>query len=295
MAVMEYIENVTKLIRDFLYKMFKVTGVGTVYSKMQSLLSNPFNEPFRPMFLPKYDIQVIGENNSLAKQRGIGIGRVLYTYITSFIKYASPAIALHGLVLILAKVNGYVGNEELSAMYGLDNQIVMLYVVLGGLGIIRGRDYLTLYRGIEIAKNNEVNQDALMHFDGFSFIQDSDYRAANRKRKRINKYLLFPTPMELHVGFKVHDMTKKLAKKHRYHLNARGRNRIPQNHHESMHMIEALSMKARIKEHHAAKELADERQELYGGINEYDLMVARYSHRTTPTMRRVIRDVQNDM
>lgn len=160
-----------------------------------------------------------------------------------------------------------------AAFAGIKYDTGMIYILgFYALGIISARKLLKQYRvHIRVATmedKGQLNRIAL-HAHKHNNVSNTELNLLNICQEKANEYCLFPS---------------------KYEMIALYQNQI--NSYRHVDMADMFSVDERRKEHLAAKELADLKQQKRGGRNKYDLMVKKYLSRTTPEMKTMINGIR---
>lgn len=292
MAITNYIQSIIHSIQ----KVF--SNINTGGSPLKQIKTNRSNYVKRPMFISTTNVDAIRRTDSMINNLGIGVIRKSFTYLSNVILFLTPIIAIYALITFVFVVNTSVGNEDevVGIFQLLNGRFIIFAVILVLLGLTRASDKMALYKAVHISHINDINQQMVREFDPSSTKQSYHYNQLSRKSKRVNKYLLFPSTSEFQVAHKARMKSQKVNGKRAYNAVSAGRISIMNDHKVALNnLVDALSIKRREAEHRAAKGLADKKQARYGGINEYDAMVEKYAHRTTPMMRNMIRKVRSGL
>lgn len=129
-----------------------------------------------------------------------------------------------------------------------------------------------------LISKHEINQSFLTMIYR-SNTESKEFKVMEHYRQRFNKYSLFPSLKEVALEEQLYQKAKN------------GKNKNDFDHAELRR--ERLSIFNKREEHRAAKEIADWKQEKYGGPNEYDQMVSKYQKRTIPAIKDIINEVQS--
>lgn len=203
---------------------------------------------------------------------------IAMVYIKNLAMFLVPAFMLfHAPLLLIKYVNTIALGEELM-IASEDTFLIVIYGLPFIFAMNRINNRMAYYNVNSLVGKHNLNQ----------LVQSSMHAAANKEfavmnhyRMKFNKVNLFTSPREMAIEEQLFE--KELAKYG--HSNA-----VVQFAHARKH---ALSMNNKTAEHYAAKAIADQNQAKNGGVNEYDRMVRKYKHRTTPEIRELIKYVQN--
>lgn len=205
---------------------------------------------------------------------------VAWLYIKNILIFCSPAIMLHGVMYFIHRFSIYMMGDEYSAPAEAFQILMMAYAICAFFAFRRINDHMAYYNNTMLVSKYDINRkykmNALCSPDPQ---EDKELVVMDHYRKRFNKHSLFPSVRELAVEEQLFEIMVK-------------RNKQPELQNAEIRR-ERLNLNNRRQEHAAAKQIADWKQSLYGGKNEYDEMVAKYKHRTVPAIREIIEDIQS--
>lgn len=223
----------------------------------------------------------------------------VWTFIKSFLPYMVPAFVLYLLVLI-PKISYFLTFGEpleigVEAEYTL---IVFGTAFLFGLG--RANNTIAYYDVQAMAYKHDLNRQAAHSMGHQREVNDIRFAIMESYRKKFNKTLLFPSSREMMIEEKLFDRDTSPEFQYEYDFSRHGMSnktrRIKPDLQEIINRANlrrrAFNLSEKTAEHVAAKQIADRKQRDNGGTNEYDEMVRRYKHRTTPEIRSIIENIQ---
>lgn len=205
---------------------------------------------------------------------------LIWTYARSILKYGMPAFLLHAIFFFLdAYTRKTLGDDYTSGGGGIP-LVFIVYSICLFFAYRRISDHLAHLHVHVLTSKFSINQITRSHISHSSNIErDEELSVLEHYRKKYNKYLLFPS-------------VKELAVEHQLYEEAQSSRRLRDIDYAEMRRTR-LSLMSRREEHVAAKEIADWKQKVYGGENEYEELVKKYKYRTIPAVRDIIRDVQS--
>jgi len=209
---------------------------------------------------------------------------IAWTYIRNILLHCIPAFMLHGVALFINSTSKAVLGAEYTTPDAGVQLLLLVYGICLFFAFRKISDHLAHFNVEMLISKYRINRVANARiqqaFDAEELKEDKEFIVMDHYRQRFNKYSLFPSVKELAVEHQLHqDATKR--KNQQVIDYAKTRN-------------ERLDLSNKEAEHYAAKAIADWKQEQYGGPNEYEVMVRRYKHRTTPAIRNIIEQVLED-
>ena len=205
---------------------------------------------------------------------------IVWVYVKNILIYALPALLLHGVMFGIHTLSIAVMGDEYTAPRAAFQLLFIAYAICLFFGLRRVSDHMAYYNITMLVSKFNINQTLLTRIYRSSNVEaDKEVTVMDHYRQKFNKYSLFPSTKELALEEQLYRKESKSRKEpvRAYAEARRGR----------------LNMMSKRDEHMAAKEIADWKQSQYGGANEYDSMVQKYKHRTTPAVRAIISDVKN--
>lgn len=205
---------------------------------------------------------------------------IAWTYIKFILLYCAPAIIIHGGFLMLNIISEIILEKTMPVPSGAIQIIIIAYGICLFFAFRKISDHMTYFNNEMIVSKYGINRAMLRMTKNIIDIEnDKEFAVMNHYRQKYNKYILFPTVKEL-------ASTEQLYQKSRKYKNEEDRNYAELRR-------SRVNMKNKRAEHVAAKAVADWKQNIYGGVNEYDELVKKYKNRTVPAIKEIIKQVQN--
>ncbi|OMF76705.1 hypothetical protein [Paenibacillus glucanolyticus] len=209
---------------------------------------------------------------------------IAWVYIKNIILFNIPAFAIHSILLFLSFMNHIVLNESssLTTTAGGLQLLTLAYGICTILAFRRINDHMAYYNNTMLLSKYDINQSLVtMIWRTIEPSENKEIEVMDHYRLKFIKQNLFPTIKELALEEQLYSRNIKSK-----HVAVRQGAEMRYN---------RFSLDNRREEHIAAKHLADWKQDEYGGANEYDMLIKKYSHRAAPVIRDMIKDLQNDM
>lgn len=209
-------------------------------------------------------------------------GFIAWVYIKNILLFCIPAFLLHGVMFMVHLISIAAVGDEYSAPVAAFQLLFIAYAICLFFALRKASDHMAYFNNTMLLSKYNINrafQNMLNR--GQSLETNKEMAVMEHYRLKFNKHSLFPSMKELAVEEQIYQINSKINKEAvRQYAELRK---------------QRLSFGNKREEHIAAKNIADRKQRLYGGLNEYDEMVAKYKNRTTPAIRGIITDVQNDL
>lgn len=204
---------------------------------------------------------------------------IAWVYMRNIFVYCIPAFLLHGMIFGIHLISSAILGDEYTGSAASGSQVLFIaYAICLFFGLRKVSDHMTFYNLTMLVSKYNINQTFLTSLYRFPNVEaNKEITVMDHYRQKFNKYSLFPSVKELALEEQLYQRQSG-SKKDQVRNYAEIRR-------------QRLSMSTKREEHRAAKEVADWKQEQYGGENEYDAMVAKYKHRTVPAIRDIINDV----
>lgn len=197
--------------------------------------------------------------------------------VKAFLPNVLPVfLFVHLPILLIQLVNYLTFGEYLDIPAGR-TLIVGGYLLAFAFGTLRYREYRAYVKNHVATYRGEAQRlyEALsLDIEGDDKYGKRELKRLDRARNDVVQTVLFPTQLDL-------DMVAQLNQQD---LNSNINPRLAR----AALRQRALSKQSRREEHLAAKQLADDKQFLHGGKNEYDELVKKYEKRMAPSMRDLI-------
>lgn len=205
---------------------------------------------------------------------------IAWVYVKNIFISCLPAILLHGGIFGLHLLSVAILGDEYTGSAATGSQILFIAYAIGlFFGLRKVSDHMAFYNLTMLVSKYKINQSFLTSIYRSPHIEtNKEITVMDHYRQKFNKYSLFPSVKELALEEQL------------YQRQSKSKNKSVRNYAETRR--QRLNMSNKREEHRAAKEIADWKQEQYGGENEYDAMVAKYKNRTVPTIRDIINNVQ---
>lgn len=205
---------------------------------------------------------------------------ITWVYIKNIILFTWPALLIHGFLLIVGLLNGKILNDHSSVVFseGGFQVLFVAYAICLFFSFRRISDHMAYFNIEMLISKHEINQSFLSMIYR-SNTESKEFKVMEHYRQRFNKYSLFPSLKEMALEEQLYQRAINGKNKKAFELAKIRRER--------------LSVFNKREEHIAAKEIADWKQEKYGGPNEYDQMVSKYQKRTIPAIKDIINEVQS--
>ncbi|WP_169911327.1 hypothetical protein [Evansella clarkii] len=199
-------------------------------------------------------------------------------YIKYILIYCWPALLLSGVMFGIHLLSIAVLGDEYTAPTAGIQLLLIVYSICLFFTWRRISDHMAYYNITMLVSKFDINQKYLTKIYRSANIEaDKEAAVMDHYRKKFNKLSLFPSMKEL-------ALEEQLYQKHSNSKHASNR--------EFAELRRSrLDLDSKREEHLAAKEIADWKQEQYGGKNEYDVMVAKYQWRTVPAIKEIIAEV----
>ncbi|WP_145142203.1 hypothetical protein [Paenibacillus sp. Y412MC10] len=209
-------------------------------------------------------------------------GFIAWVYIKNILLFNIPAFAIHAILVFLSFMNHIVLNESgsLTTSAGGAQLLILAYGVCTLLAFRRINDHMAYYNNTMLISKHDINRSLVTMI--WSTIEPSENKEINvmdHYRLKFIKHNLFPTTKELALEEQL------------YRKNQNSKHEVVRQGAEMRY--NRFSLENKKEEHIAAKHIADWKQDEFGGPNEYDMLVRKYSHRTAPVIRDMIKDLQN--
>lgn len=205
---------------------------------------------------------------------------IVWVYIKNILLYAAPALLLHGVMFGIHTLSTAIMGDEYTAPAVAFQLLFITYAICLFFGLRKVSDHMAYYNLTMLVSKFKINQTLLtMIYRSSNVGADKEITVMDHYRQKFNKYSLFPSMKEIALEEQLYNKESKSRKDNVRQYAETRRQR--------------LSVMNKRNEHMAAKEIADWKQAQYGGVNEYDAMVAKYKHRTTPAIKNIINDAKN--
>lgn len=206
---------------------------------------------------------------------------IAWVYIKHILLYCMPAFLLHGVMFTIHRISIAVMGDEYSAPAAAFQLLFIAYAICLFFALRKVSDHMAYYNITMLISKYKINQSFLtLMYRGQTAETNKEMAVMDHYRQRFNKYNLFPTRKELALEEQLYQIQSESKKDSVRQFAQMRRHR--------------LSIISKRDEHIAAKDIADQKQRLFGGANEYDEMVAKYKNRTVPEIRDIIADVQDE-
>ena len=184
---------------------------------------------------------------------------------------------IHLPILLIQLVNYLTFGEYLDLPAGR-TLVVGGYILAIAFGSLRFKEYrayvknhVATYRG----DAQRLHEELVLHVESGDDKDDArELKRLNRARMDVVQTVLFPTQLDLDMVAQMNHQDENSGVNPRIQRAARRR--------------QALSKSNRREEHFAAKRVADDKQLLHGGKNEYDELVKKYEKHMAPSMRDLV-------
>lgn len=207
---------------------------------------------------------------------------IIWVYIKNLFLFNIPAFAIHSMLLFLSFMNKLVLNEDISFVTtssGLQ-LLTLAYASCTLLAFRRINDHMAYYNNTMLISKHDINRTLVkMLWKEIERGDNKEIDVMDHYRLKFMKQSLFPTKRELALEEQLYIRNQK--SKH---------DAVRQG---SEMRYDRLSLENKREEHIAAKHISDWKQEEYGGQNEYELLVQKYSHRAAPVIRSIIKELEN--
>lgn len=196
-------------------------------------------------------------------------------YAKFIIAYCIPAILLQIIMIAINSTSeailgdNYVVNVQASVQL-----LMMVYGICLIFAFRKINDHMAFYNTAMIVDKAEINELTLAAMYKPNADKNNELDMMDKYRKRYNKFILFPSVKELAVEEQYYARAMKSG-------NEKVR-RVAEYRHQQLNLNKKASA------HRAAKEIANLKQQKYGGENEYEAMVKRYKNRTVPFVKEII-------
>mgnify|MGYP005828129157 CR=1 FL=1 len=206
---------------------------------------------------------------------------ITWVYMKNILLYCIPAFLLHGVMFLIHRISIAAVGDEYTAPVAAFQLLFFTYAICLFFALRKVSDHMTYYNITMLISKYKINQSFLtLMYRGEDVETNKEMVVMDHYRQRFNKYSLFPSMKELALEEQLYQIQNESSKDSVRQFAQMRRHR--------------LSISSKRDEHIAAKDIADQKQRLFGGANEYDEMVAKYKNRTVPAIRDIIADVQNE-
>lgn len=206
---------------------------------------------------------------------------IAWVHIKNILLYCAPAFLLHGVMFMIHRISIAVMGDEYTAPAAAFQLLFFAYAICLFFALRKVNDHMAYYNITMLISKYNINQSFLtLLYRGQNVETNKEMAVMDHYRQRFNKYSLFPSMKELALEEQLYQIQSESSKDSVRQFAQMRRHR--------------LSISSKRDEHIAAKDIADQKQRLFGGANEYDEMVAKYKNRTVPAIRDIIADVQNE-
>lgn len=204
---------------------------------------------------------------------------IMWVYIKNILWFTAPALLLHGVMFGIHRLSIAVMGDEYTTPRAAFQLLFIAYAIGLFFALRKISDHMAYYNIHMLVSKYNINQSFMtMVYRSPEPEADKEVTVMDHYRKKYNKFSLFPSAKELALEEQLYDKESNSKKEpvRRYAETRRAR----------------LDLMNKREEHMAAKEIADWKQAQYGGVNEYDTMVAKYKLRTVPAIRDIIHEVK---
>lgn len=204
---------------------------------------------------------------------------IIWSFIRNIALHIIPAVMLHGLMFVLDNISKAVLGSEYTTPESGIHLLLITYGVCLFFGLRKFSDHMAYFNVAMLVSKHNINQTMLTHiYRSTDTKNDKELTVMDHYRKKFNKHSLFPS-------------VKELAVEEQLYKNAYKTNNDSVKQYAELRR-ERLNLSNKRDEHVAAKEIADWKQEQFGGVNEYHVLVKKYRLRTIPAIKDIIDDVQ---
>lgn len=207
-------------------------------------------------------------------------GFIAWIYTKNILMFNIPAFAIHSALIFLSFMNHIVLNESgsLTTTAGGSQLLFLAYGFCTLLAFRRINDHMAYYNNTMLISKHDINRALVsMIWRTIEPSENKEIEVMDHYRLKFIKQNLFPTIKELALEEQLY--TRNQNSKHEaVRQGAEMR-------------YNRLSLENKREEHIAAKHIADWKQDEYGGPNEYDMMVRKYSHRAAPLILDMIKNL----
>ncbi|MBD7970239.1 hypothetical protein [Paenibacillus gallinarum] len=209
-------------------------------------------------------------------------GFIAWVYIKNILLFNIPAFGIHAVLLFLSFMNNIVLNENssLTTTAGGAQLLFLSYGFCTLMAFRRINDHMAYYNNTMLISKYDINRTLIkMIWRTIDYSENKEIAVMDHYRLKFIKPNLFPT-------------TKELALEEQLYIrNQKSRHEVVRQSSEMRY--NRFTIENKREEHIAAKHIADWKQNEYGGSNEYDMLVRKYSHRAAPVIRDMIKELEN--
>lgn len=207
---------------------------------------------------------------------------LVWYFIKTCLTYAIPAIVIHICLQGINAISGIVINEDLPLSSGAVQVLILAYGICLFFGLRKVSDHQAYFNAEMMVSKYSINRVTYNLTRRVTDIENhKELTVIEAYRKKFQKVNLFPTTKEFAIVEQLYQYQANQDKVKQSKLDYAALRRS------------RMSLNNKRKEHEAAKAIADWKQAVYGGVNEYDEIVNHYKNRTTPAVKEIINNIQH--
>lgn len=207
---------------------------------------------------------------------------LLWIWLKPVILYTIPGVMVHTIYGGLNMVASIVEGSPQTMVLPVIQLIGLVYAICLAFAYRKITDHtahINTFLNVTRYDINRLAERFTMELSVDELRDHKEFNVINHYRKKAAKSLLFPTVKEFAAS-------EQAGRKERGSQDSRSK-RFGQLRQERMNLDQIR------EEHYAAKEVADWLQIHHGGPNQYIQWANRYAWRTTPAIRKIVRDIRN--
>ncbi|MGX1195765.1 hypothetical protein [Metabacillus sp. SLBN-84] len=203
---------------------------------------------------------------------------IAWVFIKNIALHCLPAFLLHGVMFMIHSISVSVMGDEYTAPAAAFQILFIAYAICLFFALRKVSDHMAYYNITMLVSKYNINRSfEKMKRNITNLKANKELTVMDHYRMKFNKCNLFPSTKELALEEQLYQSESKshTAAVRQYAETRRSR----------------LNIENKRAEHQAAKAIADWKQAEYGGVNEYEAMVAKYTRRTVPAVQNIIKEV----